>query len=120
MADAKQVITQLRDLWSRQPKRRKTLAMLVLVGLIGLIGWSMYGPHSEPWTVVGESVSPEDAQELASALAGRGVPARVRDGKVEAATDRVDEARAIASSSGLLRPSKGYEIFDENSLGKSS
>jgi len=120
MADAKQVVTQLRDLWTKLPKRKRTLAIAVLIGVLALVGWSMYGPHREPWTVVGEGVSPEDAQELVAALSGRGVPARVHDGKVEAASERVDEARAIASSSGLLRPSKGYELFDDNSLGKSS
>src|SRR3954469_13958398 len=114
------VARQLRELWGRQPRRRQLLAVGVALGIAAVIGYAALAPRSEPWTAVAEGNSPEDAQELYAVLSGRSLPVRLRDGKVEVASDRVTEARAIAAGAGLPHTGKGLELFDASSLGQSS
>jgi len=125
MADAPptgpaQVVKQLGELWGRQSRRRKTAAIAALFGVLAVVGWSMLGHRSDNWAVVAETASPDDAQELLVTLQTRNVPARLHDGKVEVAPDRIDEARAVAASAGLPHTGKGFELFDGSSLGQSS
>ncbi|HEX3765008.1 MAG TPA: flagellar basal-body MS-ring/collar protein FliF [Kofleriaceae bacterium] len=114
------VVHQLRQLWGRQPRRRQGLAVVVALGIAGAIAYATLGHKVEPWTAVAEGSSPEDAQELYSVLAGRNLPVRLHDGKVEVASERVSEARAVAASAGLPHTGKGLELFDASSLGQSS
>lgn len=121
MADSPlQVLTQLRELWSRQSKRRRTLAVVVLLGIAGIVAWSALASHASGWSALAEGSSPEDAQELLATLQGRGLPVRLAAGKVEVETERLDEARAIAAAAGLPRTGKGMELFDGSSLGQSA
>src|SRR4051812_48438709 len=89
------VLAQARDLWGRQPRGRKLLALLAVLGLAGVVAYSTLAHHDEPWTAIGEGSSPEDMQELYGVLQSRNLPVRLRDGKVEVATERLGEARAI-------------------------
>src|SRR5262245_43962743 len=114
------VLTQLKDLWGRQPKRRKGLALVAVLGIAGVVGVSSLAKRAEPWSVVAEGMSPDDAQELLTLLEHRNLPVRLHEGKVEVASDRLDEARAIAASAGMPRTGKGLELFDGSSLGQSS
>jgi flagellar M-ring protein FliF len=114
------VAIQLKALWGRQPRGRKTLALAVALGIAGLVAYTTLAHHAEPWTAVADGVSPDDAQELLVLLEGRNLPVRMHDGKVEVATDRLDDARAIAASAGMPRTGKGLELFDASSLGQSS
>ena len=114
------VATQLRALWGRQPRRRQALAVAVVLGIAGVIAYSTLAHHAEPWTAVAEGGSPEDAQEIYAVLAGRNLPVRLHDGKVEVASERLEEARAIAAGAGLPHTGKGLELFDGSSLGQSS
>ena len=114
------VAIQLKDLWGRQPRGRKTLAVAVALGIAGIVAFTTLAHHAEPWTAVAEGGSPDDAQELMVLLEGRNVPVRMHDGKLEVATDRLDDARAIAASAGMPRTGKGLELFDASSLGQSS
>jgi flagellar M-ring protein FliF len=115
-----QVLTQLRDLWGRQPRSRKTVAIAVAIAIAGVIGYSTLAHHAEPWTAIAEGSSPDDAQELLAVLESRNLPVRMHEGKVEVATDRLDEARAIAAGAGIPHTGKGLELFDGSSLGQSS
>ncbi len=115
-----QVLTQLKDVWGRQPRARRLLAVGVLVGVLGLIGWTTFAHHGETWAAFGEGASPDDVQELLSALQGRNLPARLREGKLEVLSGDLEQARAIAASVGLPRTGKGFELFDASSLGQSS
>jgi len=114
------VLTQLHELWGRQPRSRKLLALAVAVGVAGVIAFTTLVHHADPWTAVAEGASPDDSQELYAVLSGRNLPVRLREGKVEVATDRLDEARAIAASAGMPHAGKGLELFDGSSLGQSS
>src|SRR5574337_1399925 len=113
MADAPptgpaQIVKQLGELWGRQSRKRKTAAVAALFGVLAVVGWSMLGRHGDTWATVADTTSPDDTQELLVTLQTRGVPARLHDGKVEVAADRVDEARAVAASAGLPHTGKGF------------
>jgi len=114
------VANQLRMLWGRQPRRRKLVALLAVLGIAGVVGFQTLVHHAEPWTAVAEGSSPEDAQELYAVLSSRNLPVRLHDGKVEVASERIDEARAIVAGAGLPHTGKGLELFDASSLGQSS
>jgi flagellar M-ring protein FliF len=114
------VLGQLRDLWGRQPRGRRTLAILVALGIAGLVVYTTVIPHAAPWTAVAEGGSPDDQQELFALLEGRNLPVRLHDGKAEVETEKLDEAHAIAAGAGMPRTGKGLEIFDNSSLGQSS
>jgi flagellar M-ring protein FliF len=124
MADAPkhgvlQVAGQLKELWAKQPKRRKSLAMLVVIGVLGWVGYTTLAKHVEQWTPVADGASPDDVSELYASLQSHDIPARLKDGKVEVPSERADEARAVASGAGLPHTGKGWEIFDGTNLGQS-
>jgi flagellar M-ring protein FliF len=114
------VVQQLKELWGRQARSRKAIAVAAAVGIAGIIAYSTLANRATPWSAIGEGMSPDDAQQLLVVLENRRVPARMREGKVEVAPERLDEARAIAATSGLPRTGKGLEIFDGSSLGQSA
>jgi flagellar M-ring protein FliF len=64
----------------------------------------------------------EDASELSTVLAGRGIPQRVGAGgrTVLVPAERLAEARLAAASAGLPRGGVGFELFEGASLGQSS
>ncbi len=118
--NATQVLTQLQALWQRQPAGRRSLAILVLLGIAGVVLWTTVIRQPAAWTPVSQGASPDDAQELMTTLQARGVTARLREGKVEVADADLDRARAVAAAAGLPRTGKGFELFDKSSLGQSS
>jgi flagellar M-ring protein FliF len=124
MADARpnpvfQVLTQLKELWGKQPKNRKTLAVLVALAIVGIVAFTQLTNRGDKWSIVAEA-SPDDSQELYSLLAQRGLAVRLKDGKVEVESSKLDEARAIASAAGLPRSGVGMESLEKSSLGDSS
>ncbi|HEY4243329.1 MAG TPA: flagellar basal-body MS-ring/collar protein FliF [Kofleriaceae bacterium] len=116
----RQVVAQARELWSRQPRGRKLLAIGVIVGIAAIVGVTQLSSSTPAWATVADGISPEDSQELLGVLEGRGLPVRLHEGKVEVAAARLDEAHAIAASSGIPHAGKGFELFDGSSLGQSS
>src|SRR5688572_21686922 len=114
------VLHQLKELWGRQARSRKLLAVGVVLAIAGVVAYTALAKQPEPWTALAEGGSHEDAQELMAVLSGRNLPVRMNAGKVEVASDRLDEARAIAASAGMPRTGKGLELFDGSSLGQSS
>jgi len=125
MADVKpnpalQVLSQLKDLWGKQSKKRKTVAVALALGIAAIVAVGQVASKTQAWVTVGDGGSPDDAQELLALLSSRNVPVRMKDGKIEVDSKRADEARAIAASAGLPRSGKGFELFDGSSLGQSS
>lgn len=114
------VLAQLKELWEKQSKGRRTLAIAVLLGLVAVLAITTFANRAESWTPISEGASPDDSQELYAALQSRGITARLKDGKVEVPSGRLEEARAVASAAGLPHSGKGFEIFDGSNLGQSS
>lgn len=114
------VLAQLKQLWDKQSKGRRTLAIAVLLGLVAVLAITTVTGRSDSWAAISEGASPDDAEELYAALQSRGITARLKDGKVEVPKGNLDEARAVASAAGLPRSGKGFELFDGSNLGQSS
>jgi flagellar M-ring protein FliF len=114
------VVQQLKELWGRQARSRKAIAVAAVVGIAGIIAYSSLANRVTPWAAISEGMSPDDAQQLLVVLESRHVPARMREGKVEVVPERLDEARAIAATAGLPHTGKGLEIFDASTLGQSA
>ena len=93
------VLKQLKELWDNQPKGRRTLAVLILVGVIGFVGITTFLHKVESFTPVGEGMSPSDTQAVYTAVLTRGLNARLRDGKVEVEDSDLAQAKAIAAVS---------------------
>src|SRR6185503_9894482 len=92
------VVQQLKELWGRQARSRKAIAIAAAVGIAGIIAYASLANRTTPWAALSEGMSPDDAQQLLVVLESRRVPARMREGKVEVAPERLDEARAIAAT----------------------
>ncbi|HEY3805515.1 MAG TPA: flagellar basal-body MS-ring/collar protein FliF [Kofleriaceae bacterium] len=114
------VLTQLKELWAKQPKGRRMLAVLVVVGVLGFVGITSLTKHVETWQPAADGISPDEAQQLYSTLVTRGLSARFHEGKVEVHDEDVDQAHAIAATAGLMSAGKGLETFENNTLGQSS
>lgn len=114
------VLAQLKQLWEKQSKGRRTLAVAVLLGLVAVVAVTSLAGRSEGWSTISEGASPDDTQELYAALQTRGISARIKDGKVEVAKSDLEQARAVASAAGLPHGGKGFELFDGSNLGQSS
>lgn len=114
------VLEQLKTLWGKQSRGRRTLAVALVLGIVAIVAVTRVLGRDGGWAVVAEGASPDDAQELLATLSGRDLPVRLHQGKVEVRADRLDEARAIAAAAGLPRTGKGFELFDGASLGQSS
>lgn len=114
------VLAQLKQLWDKQSKGRRSLAILVVLGVIAVVAVTTLLNHTETWSSIAEGASPDDTQELYSALQAKGISARLKDGKVEVAKSDLEAARAAAAAAGLPRGGKGFELFDGSNLGQSS
>ncbi len=114
------VLQQAKALWGKTSRGKKLVAVGVIVVIAAVLGITMSRKTGPTWTVVTETQSPDDAQELLTNLNARGVESRITGGKVEVHADKAAEARAIAAAAGLPRTGKGFELFDGASLGQSS
>src|SRR3954463_7928061 len=97
------VVGQLADLWKKQPKSRRFLAIAVLLGIALVVGYSTFIAKGEQWVELAGGSSPEDVHELMSKLQGEGLAVRLAGDKLEVPEGKADEARAIAASAGLPR-----------------
>jgi flagellar M-ring protein FliF len=116
----KQLLGQLQQLWGRSPKGRKLVVAGVVLAVIGAIAYMTLRTKEPGWTAVGDGVSPDEAQELYAALVARDIPARIKNGTVEVQADRASEARAVATSAGVLHGGAGLESFESTKLGQSA
>ncbi len=114
------VLNQLKELWEKQSKGRRMLAVLVVLGIIGAVVVTRFVKTEAGWVVVADGASPDDSAEMIATLEQRGMPVRLTAGKVEVRSDKADQARAIAAAAGLPRVGKGFELFDGSHLGQSS
>ena len=120
MAGLSQLGGQLRGLWRKQSKRRRAVAVLAIVGVIGFVAFTAIKPTGDSWQDVVPGGAGDDAAEIGSLLAARGIKYRIDGGRVQVPTDRVTDARAVAAAAGLPRSGAGFELFDKTSLGQSA
>jgi len=121
MNQAKQVLNQLNQLWGKQPKGRRTLAVVILVGIIGFVAVTSFLKKTEEWSTVAEGMSPGNSQTLYTSLISRGINARIKDNKVEVIDDELAQARAIATISGAMTSTKTFDdLFEGQNIGRSS
>ncbi len=114
--------SQLRTQWQRMPRTARLGGVVVAAVVLGLVAWTALRAGDESWKEVATAMPPEDAAELSSVLAGRGIPQRIgADGKsVMVPRERLAEARLAAAAAGLPRGGVGFELFEGVSLGQSS
>jgi len=108
------VLKQTKELWDKQPKGRRTLAILILVGIIGFVGLTSLMKKTETWQPVMDGLSAGDSTSLFQKLEARGIAARMNAGKVEVQDADVAQARAIGAV-GLNLP--GWDRFNDITLG---
>ncbi|HEY4055506.1 MAG TPA: flagellar basal-body MS-ring/collar protein FliF [Kofleriaceae bacterium] len=114
------VLNQLKALWEKQSRGRRTLAIGVVLVIAVIILATRLINTAATWQVVADGAAPDDNQEIMAVLEQRGVDARLANNKVEVKVDDVDKARSITAAAGLPRTGKGFELFDGNHLGQSS
>jgi flagellar M-ring protein FliF len=114
------VVNQLKELWGKQSRGRRMLALLVVIGVLGFVLVTRLASTDAPYAVVADGASPDDNQEMLAVLEQRDMPVRLANGKVEVKAEKLDQARAIIAAAGLPRIGKGLELFDGSHLGQSS
>jgi flagellar M-ring protein FliF len=110
---------QLRDVWAGMSATRRALFVFVALLLALLIGGVFYYRSQTEWAVLYSNLTPDDAQAIHDKLQSQGIPVRVSGDKrtVEVPAERVGAVRIDLAGQGLPAQAKGYELFDEPSLG---
>ncbi|HEY0255070.1 MAG TPA: hypothetical protein VGC41_26265, partial [Kofleriaceae bacterium] len=118
---ALQVLQQLKELWGKQSKGRRTIAVLALLGVIGFVAVTTVFKKTESWTAVAESVGPADQQNIFAKLTSRGLHARLNAGKVEVEDADIDQARAISVLTiGAASMPSLENVFKDPQLGRTA
>jgi len=115
-----QVLGQLKDLWAKQSKGKKLLALLVVFGIAGAVFFTTMIKTGPQWVELAAGASPDDIHDLRTRLETAGVAVRLTGTKLEVPEESAGEARALAAAAGLPHGGKGFELFDGSSLGESS
>jgi flagellar M-ring protein FliF len=111
---------QLREVWAGMSTARRALSVGVALLVVALIaGLYFYNRGQADWAVLYSHLSPDEAQAIRDRLQAQGTPVRLSsDGTtVEVPADRVGILRIDLAAQGLPAQAKGYELFDEPSLG---
>lgn len=117
---ALQVVSQLNGLWQKQPARRKSLAMLVVIAIGGWVGYTTFLKKGEVWSAVSESSSPDELQDMYGRLESHMIPARLNNGKLEVPGEREMEARGVLAVQAKMTSGGGYDkMLAQSSLGRS-
>lgn len=106
---------QARALWAKLPARARLAAVASVVAIVGLVGYLAMSGGAGSWKRVTEGLSPSDARELIAALDQRGIPHRMpKPTVVEVPADKLYEAKAAATVTGVPRNGGGLEMFDKS------
>jgi flagellar M-ring protein FliF len=111
---------QLREVWAGMSTARRALSVGVALLVVALLaGLYFYNRGQADWAVLYSHLSPDEAQAIRDRLQAQGTPVRLSgDGTtVEVPADRVGTLRIDLAAQGLPAQAKGYELFDEPSLG---
>lgn len=110
---------QIRDVWQSMSGTSRMVLSVVAVLSAGLIGAVAYWAYQPDYRNLYTGLPPDDAQSIREKLAAQGVPYRaLGDGTtIQVPADRVGALRVDLAAQGLPGQMKGYELFDEPSLG---
>ncbi len=110
---------QLREVWAGMSTARRALFFGVAVLVVALLAGVYYYRGQAEWAVLYTHLSQDESQAIRDRMQSQGVPVRVSsDGStVEVPADRVGTLRIDLAAQGLPAQAKGYELFDEPSLG---
>jgi flagellar M-ring protein FliF len=110
---------QLREVWGGMSATRRALFVGAAVLVAALLVGVYYFRAQPEWAVLYSHLNQDEAQAIRDRLQSQGVPVRVSyDGStVEVPADRVGTLRIDLAAQGLPAQAKGYELFDEPSLG---
>jgi flagellar M-ring protein FliF len=110
---------QLREVWAGMSAARRALFVVVALLLAVLVGGVFYYRAQTDWAVLYTNLTPDDEQAIRDRLQTQGVPVRTSGDHrtIEVPADRVGSLRIDLAGQGLPAQAKGYELFDEPSLG---
>ncbi|HEX5272998.1 MAG TPA: flagellar basal-body MS-ring/collar protein FliF [Gemmataceae bacterium] len=112
---------QLREVWAGMSPVRRALAVAALLLVVALlVGLYFYNRSQQgDWAVLYSHLSPDEAQSIRDRLQAQGTPVRLTSDNttIEVPAERVGTTRIDLASQGLPAQTKGYELFDEPSLG---
>jgi len=113
-------ITTFKNFFSPLSGAQKALFGVFSLGIILIMGLVFYWALQPSYAMLFGSLSPDSANEIVEELQSLGVPYELRDnGKTIAVSrDQVYDLRLKFAAQGVTGSEyKGYELFDENSLG---
>jgi flagellar M-ring protein FliF len=110
---------QLREVWAGMSTVRRALFVGVALLVVALLVGVYYYRGQSEWAVLYSHLTQDEAQAIRDRLQTQGTPVRTSlDGTtVEVPAERVGTLRIDLAAQGLPAQAKGYEIFDEPSLG---
>ncbi|MCP3979373.1 MAG: flagellar M-ring protein FliF [bacterium] len=116
------LLTNIRDAFSRLTRKQKIQIALALVGTLGLVWGVSHNATRIRYETLFARLDADDAAQIVSALKERQVPYELSRGgtAVDVPTDLVDELRIEFAGEGMPRGGGvGFEIFDKPTFGLS-
>ena len=115
----RRVAQQLREVWAGMSTARRGVFVAVAALLMALVGGALYYRSQPEWAVLYSNLTEDDAQAIRDKLQTQGIPVKVSfdHRTVEVPSERVGSVRIDLAGQGLPAQAKGYELFDEPSLG---
>ena len=113
-------ITAFKNFFSPLSGAQKALFGLFSLGIILIMGLMFYWALQPSYAMLFGSLAPDSANEIVEELQNQGVPYQLRDNGKTIAVPRsqVYDLRLKFAAQGVTGSEyKGYELFDENSLG---
>jgi len=114
------VLTQLKDIWTRMPISGRVMTVGAGVLALGLIGASIYYGSQPDYGVLFTDLKPADAQSIVEKLKAANVPYTLTNNgtTVQVPNERVAELRLQMASEGALSGGHvGFDLFDKTSFG---
>jgi len=114
-----QLFQAIQQFWSRMGAGLRFAAGLVVVGCVALFAWVTF-LNQTSYVTLSSNMALEDLAMARAKLDAQGINYQLDGTTIKVPSDQVDRLRLDLAVSGLpIGGGKGYEIFDESSLGMS-
>ncbi len=120
MRNSQQILTNIRDAWSRLSPVQKATSIAVLLVALGALITAVLMSGQTRYEVLFSNLSPGDGNAIVEKLKEAKVPYRLQSGGavVEVPADKVYELRLQMAGKGLPQGSSvGFELFDKPNFG---